>query len=813
MSRALSYGRSQRGLWFTGLAAGLVGALLAGCPTTPSTTPDNQTAQDAAPIALHEGANSVRFTPGKSNVFSISVPSGSDLSIVARPSAEATLGVGLIEAPDGESFTAAPGASQQSNDQRFRVTPSKGTSGPGVGFELRATGDGGLWRLEISARREVQLNALEEDVHQASILENVVLYTYLLLGGPSLDPITQSLLDRSYPELKDIQAPIDIDLNVQFAATGSNDGATDGGDTGNNDGNSGGDGNNNGGNDGGNGDGTNDGGNDNMDDGSDDGSNDQPLPPPADPNDAGAGDIDDLPPADNGSSGDGNGDGNNDGGNDEPPPPDATIALQKVVVSGDSVPGQLIAKFTYFGNPVIDDQGRVAFYAAYTAGSGSAGLYVWDNGTIRRVLDNDPTKPGVPGLSATDRFGGFNVQWDGGAPHMTWGKDGRLLFATSVNNSPQPNALMQWRASDGQLSMVVSCPAFGDTFPNATDDFICEFYHPGLADSGAVIFGNRYSFFKTDGTFSFFNLGLFTATSNGTISRIARGAPPGQPAAARFSTDPILLTTLNGAGDYLFQSKYNLGEGTRGVYLSRNGNLFRVVDNAPDRGFPGLPASAVVNAGDTPFPAIALGPTDAIALDTTLTVDGAAREAVLLWDGAQFHDLTAANGSPATALLSGVNDDGQCAYLAGGVPFLSDGVTRTSLAANLPTELLGRVIEWQNFGGAINNNGVVALRFHDTQRNTFGLAYWNGEELLLAADFDLAIGGQRFERLLSTAPASPVDVDRVGTLSGRPEVDRPGRSGALNDLNELIFRVGTVGADGRENSRDDVQAIYLAKPQ
>lgn len=779
------------------IALAFPATLLAGCPSTPTVS---DASQDAAPIVLREGANRVEIGAGKSNVFVINTPSERDLVVRALPHVAAALGVGLIEAPDGESFTAAPGASEQSNDERFNVAPS-GSAGGGIGFVLEVGGAEGEWRLEVAARRSSEIEGLERAVKRASILENVVLYSYLLLGGPALDPLTQSLLDRSYPQLQEIQKAISVTIEVEFAAAdepanddaGDDDGSNDGGGDDNPPDDNG---------DGGGDDGNDDGGTDD-----DDGAGDTPLPPPADPNDAGAGDIDDLPPTD-----DGDGGADDDAG-EEPPAPTAVIALEEVVASGDSVPGQLLARFTYFGNPVLDDAGRIAFYASYSGGGGSAGLYVWHEGVLRSILDNDPTKPGVPGLTATDRFSGFGVQWDVGSPHLSWGKDGRLLFATSVNNSPQPNALMQWRATDGQVTMVVSCPRFADTFPNATDDFICEFYHPGLADDGAVVFGNRYSFFKTDGTFSFFNLGLFTVDADGAISRLARGVPPGQPAAARFNTTPLLLTTMNGAGDYLFQAGYNLGEGTRGVYLSRNGNLFRVIDNGPDRGFPGLPAGATVNAGDTVIPALALGPTGTIALDTTLTIAGAPREAVLLWDGERFYDLGAPDGSPATALLTGVNDDGHCAYLAGGAPFLSDGTARVGLAAQLPAGLLGRAIEWQGFGGAINNNGVVALRFRDTQRNSFGLAYWTGASLLLAVDLDAPLGGLRFDRLLGTAPASPLDVDRVGTLSGRPEVDRPGRSGALNDGNEMVFRVGALGADARENTRDDTQAIYIARPQ
>jgi hypothetical protein len=514
-----------------------------------------------------------------------------------------------------------------------------------------------------------------------------------------------------------------------------------------------------------------------------------------------------------GSGGDGdNGSGNNgnNGSNGQNNPPPTSVTLEVIARTGDTVPGQSGATFTYFGNPIIDEEGRVAFYAAYKGGQGDGGLYVWVNEAIKSLYDSDPGDAGsVPGLGAEDYLGGFEVQWDRGAPHLAWGNNGRLLFAAHLNGSPSPDVLLRWRARDGNLLLVSSAEILRELVPDATDEFLPEFYHPGLSNDGIAIFGCRYSYFREDGSFSLFNRGIFT-TDGVTTQEIGVGSVPQQPSAASFADKPVLLTSHNAEGEFLFQAEYESGQGDHGVYLLRQDAVARVIDNATGRSFAGLSAGAQVSEAEQNYQAIAIGPDGHIAIDTTLTFGGVTRDTVLLWDGTEWHELQDPDSEYASDLLSGVNDDGQALYLADGEPYLSDAESVVSVGGTLPADLSAASFDWETFGGAVNNHGRALLRYkrQDADESP-GLALWSGAQLLVVLDATEPTGLSAIDVIFSAERRGPEAVDRVGTLSDRPEVNRPGLSGALNDADEFAFRAGWLGADGQENTADDEQAIFL----
>ncbi|GAF92765.1 unnamed protein product, partial [marine sediment metagenome] len=295
-------------------------------------------------------------------------------------------------------------------------------------------------------------------------------------------------------------------------------------------------------------------------------------------------------------------------------------------------------------------------------------------------------------------------------PHLAWGSNGRLLFVAHLNGFSQPNALFRWRASDGDVLLLSNAELLRTAIPDSTTDFLPEFYHPGVSDAGIAFFSNRYSYFRANGSFVMFQRGIFS-TDGVTTQEIGVGLVPGQPASATFRDKPVLLTSHNDAGDFLFQAVYLSTEGNRGVYLLWDDEPVRVIDNAPGRSFPGLPAGAQVNAVGADFDALALGAKGHIAIDTTLTVSGETRDTVLLWDNTQWRELQSRAGEYASDLLSGVSADGQAAYLAGGRPFLGDGQNTVDLDSSLPPELTGLNFEWEGFGGALNNPGRVLLRY------------------------------------------------------------------------------------------------------
>lgn len=238
-----------------------------------------------------------------------------------------------------------------------------------------------------------------------------------------------------------------------------------------------------------------------------------------------------------------------------------------------------------------------------------------------------------------------------------------------------------------------------------------------------------------------------------------------------------------------------------------------MVDNASGRSFPGLAPGTQVGQQRTAYDAIALGPNLRIAIDTQLVADGAARDAVILWDGTQWHELSGADGSAASDLISGVNEAGQVLFLAGGQPNLGNESGVVALAAALPTELAGTDVNWDNFSGSINNNGRALLRYERGGSGAAGLVFWNGAQLLLVADTELELPAAAADVIFPTARPAQDEIDRAGVVAYVPEMDRPGRSGMLNDRDEMVFRVGTPGADGSTDTSDDYQAIYLARAQ
>jgi hypothetical protein len=495
-----------------------------------------------------------------------------------------------------------------------------------------------------------------------------------------------------------------------------------------------------------------------------------------------------------------------------------SMTLQAIVQTGDDVPGQSGATFTHFSNPVIDGSGRVAFWGGYSGGDGANGLYVWESGTLERVIDDDPARTGtVPGRGADDYFGGFDIRWDSGAPSLAWGAEGRLIFVAHITDSPQANGLYRWRASDGDIVRVADDEQLKDLIPGA-EVFFADFYHPGVSDNGIVIFASRYTAFDGEmNILAFRSVGVFV--SNGVqVTPVVVGqlSEPGDvPDHGEYTTfgDAGILTSLNPGGDMLLQAEYKTALGDRGVYLYTGGNLYRAVDNAPDRAFPGLPAGTRVGEEGTPYDAITVGAGLRIAIDTKLVADSSPSDAVILWDGSQWHELTASGGAAATELISGLNSSGRVLFLAGGQPYLGNEAGSVAVGATLPTELEGVSVGWQNFSGALNSDGRALLRFKRSGSESAGLVFWTGAQLLLVADAAAGEPSSQSEVIFPTARPTHDELDRAGVVTYLPETDRPGRSGALNDRNELVFRVGSLGADGSQNTADDYQAIYLGSGQ
>jgi hypothetical protein len=327
-----------------------------------------------------------------------------------------------------------------------------------------------------------------------------------------------------------------------------------------------------------------------------------------------------------------------------------------------------------------------------------------------------------------------------------------------------------------------------------------------VSDAGIGVFGVSYTYFTSPPTARLVS-GQGVFTSNGTAASVVAdtvhstatpGDVPDQGANAYFSAVDT-LTTLNPAGDMLFQATYQGGDGNKGLYLGRDGTNYRVIDNRPTASWPGLPTGARVNRSGVSY-GLAIGSAGQIAVQTSMTVSGSSTAAVLLWDpnAKTWQVLANPSGTAAAGLLTGVNDAGQVAFVADGSPYLGSGGTPTRLNATLPSALSGATLTWVAGGGSINNSGRAVLAYtHNEASNAPGLVLWTGEKLLLVADVPGNV---------------PTGVVTITTITD-PRRDRPGRSGLLNDGDHMTFRVVLVGADGTPSTADDLQAIYLATAQ
>jgi hypothetical protein len=315
----------------------------------------------------------------------------------------------------------------------------------------------------------------------------------------------------------------------------------------------------------------------------------------------------------------------------------------------------------------------------------------------------------------------------------------------------------------------------------------------------------------------FREVGLFSSDlTNVRAVAVPRVTPPGsvpdQGPSARVGIVE-LLSSVNAVNDLVFQTTYRSGQaGNRGVYLRRAGVLSRLVDNAEGRIYPGLGADTVIDQQSAGFDAVALGPNGRIAIDTKLSGAGSMRDAVIVFDGQQWRELRSPEGAAATDLLSGINANGQVLFLADGRAHFWNGTTAVNLSTVLATHLQNALLTWENFGGSINSAGRALVRYKRSD-GTMGVALFNGQRVILGADAAANTIAVQFKTLFAPLKPPLATADRAGTLKDRPEVDRPSRSGALNDRDQLVLRAGWAGPDNRENTSDDVQAIYLGRGQ
>jgi hypothetical protein len=162
-------------------------------------------------------------------------------------------------------------------------------------------------------------------------------------------------------------------------------------------------------------------------------------------------------------------------------------------------------------------------------------------------------------------------------------------------------------------------------------------------------------------------------------------------------------------------------------------------------------------------------------------------------------------------LLSGVNRRGRLLFRSDGDPHLGDQQSAVNLAERLPPALASVGVTFPTVAGAVSNANRALIRYQ-RPNGAAGLLLWTGEQLLRVVDLDSGIPEAGFDTLFPPERVEVTDrLDRAGTIVGRPEVDRPGQSGMLNDRDQFTLRLGSLGADGEPNTQDDEQAIVIGR--
>lgn len=765
----------KRDLWRVQAAGLLLSALLTGLMLGGCISGAPQATDDASARAAIVQDADRRLAPGDMQHYEFDVSDGVlDVTALADGGGEAQLL--LVTAPDGRTWRPLAADSLP-----FDVETATAAEGTGFRMIVREA-ETGVWRIGVGAVHADALAALLRQARDRSFIENFLLMLYVLNGrdGGPLDAALGGFLRGAFPALEAAGQTVTLTVlrNTGEDAGQPGDGDGDGNQNGNGDGDGNSNSNVNGNGNGGN---ANDNSNSNSNANSNSNSNSN---------------------SNANSNGNSNNNGNSNGNNNGTPP--ASIALEAIARSGDAVPGQpAAARFVAFGNPVLDNDGRIAFWARYRNGNGDGGLFFWDGNELKAAVNDDPNSElDVPGADANAFFGDLNIRYDSGAPGITWGRDGRLLFLSPVQ-SPYPIGIYRYRVDDGDLLRVADMrqlsTSFGDALPNT---FSAELFNPVIDDNNIAAFTTRYTFIAEGPQFVTGRTGLFTSNGVALTPVVDNqlsdpGVVPNQSSSAYFDVVDARIA-VSREGVLMFQSTYRSGAGNRGVYLLADGELVRALDNATNRSFTGLPLGAQVNGGNVPFEAIAIGEGVRLAVDTTLTVNGQTRSAVLLWNGERWRELTAVNGAPSTDLLSGVSDDGEVIFFANDRPHIARANSNQDLTGSLSGELISQNIEWQGSGGAINSRGHALVRYGRTDSQgtlvSDGIGFWNGERMLVGADPTLQTALRDYERLF---------------MLMRPESNRVGRSGPLNERDEFVFRAATDGADNAADTDDDVQAIFL----
>jgi hypothetical protein len=186
-----------------------------------------------------------------------------------------------------------------------------------------------------------------------------------------------------------------------------------------------------------------------------------------------------------------------------------------IAVALDGTPAPSGGNFLFFSSPVIDEAGRLAFFAGTTGGSADFGIYRADGANIATIFAANQPAPG----------GGTLV--DFGEPLIN--KHGQVLSLASIDNGAGPFDLILGDGTD-----TVAIALSGHAAPkggNYATNVALQFLSPVLNDRGEVAFAafltggtSRSGIFRGDGvtTTSIALEGTSAAGTTGTFASFGK---------------------------------------------------------------------------------------------------------------------------------------------------------------------------------------------------------------------------------------------------------------------------------------------------
>ncbi len=279
-----------------------------------------------------------------------------------------------------------------------------------------------------------------------------------------------------------------------------------------------------------------------------------------------------------------------------PPVPPLSFQITLIARSGDEPPERPGESFTFFSDPTVNATGRVAFKGTFDGPlSGNEGIYVFEPSTQQfvRLVDDSFSfnPPGQSGATSWTSFGAPVINDDGRVAfhgNFSFGDNSQGLYIHSNNSVGLVFDDNPLQAVPGQPSAVgfTTFPMGAGVLP------VLSANHVGATEASWFDAG----FVQRSG--------LYTGTVAGGIVRVAdvTQVPPGQGAAARFSSFDLFMTISNG-GDVVFHAPYTGGQGGHGIYRYRRetSSLLRVADASQQP--PGQAGSASFTVLDS-FPAV-----------------------------------------------------------------------------------------------------------------------------------------------------------------------------------------------------------------